>query len=224
MPTYKSTYIEKDTDIDNVIEIFGRLLHQLNAIMNNMDSQNVKRINTNMTTVKSEDGTTEIDGSQLVMFDGDGHKRAVLGYNKRQREFQFALYKVNQLGQSVPTITLSSDGNAVFSGDINTDSDAHIGNNIYLGNQNSEEDVKRILFFRDGGTSFTDGITAVRDENGTALRIMMSDEIILTVADPRASDLILSHNRLLFDGNEVVTKGTSAYVTINGTDYPVHWN
>ena len=84
---YKSTYISHDIDTSEVIETFGKLLHQLNAIMNNMDSDNVKRLNTNKTVIKSEDGCTELSGSQIKMTDAAGTKRAVLGNNKKNGKF-----------------------------------------------------------------------------------------------------------------------------------------
>ena len=47
MPTFQTQYIEKDTSPEEVVEAFGALLTKLNALMNNFDSQNVRRISTN---------------------------------------------------------------------------------------------------------------------------------------------------------------------------------
>lgn len=157
---YKSTYISHDIDTSEVIETFGKLLHQLNAIMNNMDSDNVKRLNTNKTVIKSEDGCTELSGSQIKMTDAAGTKRAVLGNNKKNGKFYFTIYD----GEGNPAISLDNDGNAVFTGivsgaqitsgsTINVGTDAVIGKNLILRDEKLSDDGAKISIYQ--GTSPT---------------------------------------------------------------------
>ena len=195
MPSYKTTYIEKGTDAERITEIFGALLHQLNYIMNNLDSRNVRRINTNSTSIRSADGSTEIDGSQLIMYDGDGVKRVSMGKNSNG-VFEFALYDAR--GRE----TLRFDavtGNAAFSGDITAshitgsditgsnirvETDVHVGDNIYLGTDYDESGTKMIQFFDDETDDSKKGkiITVKSPSNGlTELRIV-ADRIVLSTA------------------------------------------
>lgn len=226
MPNYQSTYIAKDTDIDKVIEIFGGLLHQLNYIMNNMDSKNVKRINTNSTSIKSADGSTELNGSQLVMYDEDGVKRVSMGKNARG-VFDFVLYDTH--GNQ----TLRFDavtGNATFSGDIiasdisgstitgstiNVDTDIHVGDNAYIGDEDDENGEKTIQFFASEYDSGKGTITVEKDNSP-------SHATTLTI---KANKIILSAFEGIQTGNgdDIITESFNSYVTINGTDYPVNW-
>ena len=234
MPSYESTYIAKDTDIDNVIEIFGSLLHQLNYIMNNMDSQNVKRINTNSTSIKSADGATEIDGSQLIMYDANGKKRVVLGKNK-SGAFEFSLYKPNG---ATKALELSSAGDAFFrgkieasdisggtingaeitGGTINVDTDVSVGDNIYIGSEDDASGTKSIAFFDSGSTSALKKglITATKDNTGLVTMTVTAGKIKLnTLSDIDA--------KILLGNYKVVTTNMQGYVIINDTEYTVHW-
>ena len=73
----------------------------------------MRTLNTNLTEIQSEDGATRLDGARMVMEDGDGTVRAVIGKDE-DGDFQFCLYDKN----GKQTIHLNDDGNAVFSGDI----------------------------------------------------------------------------------------------------------
>lgn len=94
-------------------EALTKLQKNLNWILTHLDSRNVQSINTNLTTVQSEDGATTIDGAQLVMQDGDGSIRAVLGKD-RSGNFIFRIY--DREGNAA--VSLDEDGQALFTGKI----------------------------------------------------------------------------------------------------------
>ena len=173
MPNYKTMYIEKDATAEEVVEIFGKLLHQLNALMNNFDSYNIRRISTDKTTLKSDDGLCEISGSKIIMRDIYGEVRLEFGYSKSRRRFEFTLYNDN--GEE--TLNLTDNGDAVFSGEIsagstiNVDTDISVGNNIYIGS--GSQGSKKIEFFKSDTQSPITGayISATKDDI-TDLRIM----------------------------------------------------
>lgn len=214
MPNYKSTYIEKGTDIDTAIEIIGGLLHQLNYLMKNLDSENVKRINTNSTVIKSGDGSTEINGNQLLMFDGNGNKRLQLGYNKDTGKFEFTLYKSDGVHKA---LSMNQSGDAVFSGDIETTSSAYIGDNIYLGDQD-EDGMKKIVFF--GGESSVNGtINAVKGSNN--FQIGFNADVIYI--NNGSNYITIAGGSIMIDGYPVITARNEGYVTIDGVDYQVQW-
>ena len=205
---YKSTYISHDIDTSEVIETFGKLLHQLNAIMNNMDSDNVKRLNTNKTVIKSEDGCTEIDGAKLIMRDGSGTERLSIGAEKNGT-FVFRLN--NAAGQN--SIKLSSSGDAVFCGDIETEKNASVGNNLYIGKDETGAGEKMIKFYDDA-----------EDDSKQVLIRAVKSESGVTELEIRAEKIKLNTLSGVTDAGGyyfVTTSPYSAYVVIDGTEYPV---
>lgn len=113
-----------------------RLQKDLNHLLTNLDSGNVRNLNTNFCDIYSDKGETIIDGPLIDMFDYDpltSHASTTLrlrmGYNASSSNFCFKLF--NNAG--VETISLDSCGNAIFKGDIDTAEDVNVGNNIYLG-------------------------------------------------------------------------------------------
>lgn len=94
-------------------DVLSKLQKNLSWILTHLDSQNVQSINTNLTTVQSEDGATTIDGAQLIMQDGTGNVRAVLGKDS-VGNFIFRIY--DEDGNAA--VSLDDDGQALFTGKI----------------------------------------------------------------------------------------------------------
>jgi len=225
MPKYQTMYIGKDATTGEVIETFGRLLHQLNALMNNFDSQNVRSISTDKTMVKSDDGLTEIAGNQIVMYDSNGRKRLALGYNEKTKKFEFTL--ANKKG--VKTLYVTDLGNAVFSGtvsasdiegctisgsEINVDTDINVGNNIYIGNDS--DDDKKIHFFQSDDSSFiTQAYISANKDDITDMTIMAGNIIFSTLNDIRVKRGLGEY--------KVVTTNMAPYVEIDGVKHYLKW-
>jgi hypothetical protein len=92
-----------------------RLQKNLNYIIMNLDSKNVRRLNTNECYIKSENGETAIIGSQITMTaNGSTTIRLGMGYNPVSSNFEFGLY--NNAGSQ--TVGIDSSGNAAFIGTI----------------------------------------------------------------------------------------------------------
>ncbi len=225
MGVFKTTYIDKDASPEDVVSIFGALLHNLNEIMNRLTSDNIKSITTDRTVVKSEDGTTSIDSSQIVMLDGNGKKRMILGYNPKSKSFDFSLFNSN----GTETLKLSDNGNAVFSGDIegsritgstitgteiDVDKDAVIGNNLYLGKNDEEAGFKRIQFYDDETNDLKKArIEARKDEKGYVTLKLIGDTITISTFDGVKDGY----------GNRFVTTNFKPYIKIDDVKYEVKW-
>ena len=136
--------IENENEVDNVAEVsfseigntqdlyqlkeqLAKLQKDLDYMLNNLDSRNVTRLNTNQTKISSADGYTKIDGNQLTMTDTT-QPRLKMGYNKDTGLFEFILFDEN----GIKTFEVDSTGEAVFKGSITTEKDAYVGNIIYL--------------------------------------------------------------------------------------------
>lgn len=109
MPTFNANL---SGDPNRVEDELIRLRKDLEYNMNNLDSQNVKRLYTNRTDVRSQDGETIIDGPTLYMYDGSTTLRLRMGYVASTSNFTFDLY--NNLGTQ--TVSINSSGDAVFTG------------------------------------------------------------------------------------------------------------
>lgn len=79
-----------------------------------LDSKNVKRLDTNETSIKSKNGETYINGPILEQRDASNVLRLKQGLDTASSAFLFALY--NKLGNQ--TVGIDSNGNAVFTGAI----------------------------------------------------------------------------------------------------------
>lgn len=204
-------FLIEDTRAQTVEEIqtaLIRLYRSLEVMLSSLDSKNVKSLTTDKTKIASENGCTSIDGAKIVM--KDAHDRVRLEMGEENGRFIFNLK--NAAGDNA--ITLSSNGDAVFSGDIMTESDAYVGNGLYLGRDNSGGS-KQIMFF-DGGNDDSKHvrIRAEKDALGFASLKISADKIVLATLSGVED----------YMGNSFVTATpNSAYVTINGTDYPVHY-
>ena len=195
---------------EDVADTLIRLYKTLSVMFSNLDSKNVKSIETGKTKVSSGDGLTEIDGARIVMNDSNGKCRLVMGAGK-EGEFIFKLSNA----QGEDTLTLSSDGNAVFCGDILTKKNAEIGNSIFLGREENGEGAKKIQFYDDEkDDSKKIRIEARKDKNGICELYIVADKIKLSTLSG------------VYDGvgNHFITSSEGgAYVEIGGVRYPVKY-
>jgi len=193
---------------EDVADTLIRLYKSLNVMFSNIDSKNVTSLETKKTKISSGDGLTEIDGAKIIMNDAKGKKRLIMGADD-SGNFTFTL--MNALGED--SLSLSSDGNAVFSGDIKTKNNAEIGNSVFLGKDDVNAGVKTIQFYDDD----TDDrkkvrIEAKKDEKGVAELNIVADRITLTTLNGVYD----------YGGNYFITSSPGgAYVLIDGVEYPV---
>jgi hypothetical protein len=122
MPTWN--FKPADSMENTVLE----LIRQMGWMFSKLDSKNVKRLDTNETTVKSADGTTYINGPVLQMTDATTQMRLEMGYEASSGDFIFKLYDAD----GNLTIDLNSLGEAVFKGNIETAKNATIGEILKL--------------------------------------------------------------------------------------------
>lgn len=114
MTAYKGFDISDNAKIIELVDAFIRLQREISYITSQLDSENVRRLNTDYTEIKSNDGTTQIDGPVLIQKDGSGTVRLRQGYNSSTGQFQYALYNVS----GAQTIGIDSNGNGTFTGTI----------------------------------------------------------------------------------------------------------
>lgn len=162
-----------------------------------LDSTNVKKLFTEQCLIRSKDGNTELNGTQVIMKDGNTTIRLIMGLDKATGKFTFSLkdingienFSVSDVGQiklsgkplfemydnnnilrlkmgfnSVTSlfvfemfdnfgnlsIGLSSSGGAMYKGDIQTDKDIKVGNNIQIGYIAQADVAKKIIFYSNG--------------------------------------------------------------------------
>jgi len=113
---------------------FLRLQKDLNYGLRHLDSQNVERLFTNQTEIRSENGLTEINGPLLNMYDTNSNLRLRAGYDTDADEFLFVLY--NQSG--VATIDLSDTGDALVY-NVHTSQDVYVGRRIFVDWDSTEQ-------------------------------------------------------------------------------------
>lgn len=102
-----------DKELINQIALMRKDLEEM---LENLDSINVKRLNTNITSIKSQHGETVIRGPVLEMYDQQATPvlRLRQGYDELTGDFLFEMY--NKAG--VKTIGIDSNGDATFTGTI----------------------------------------------------------------------------------------------------------
>lgn len=160
-----------------------QLREELEYVAMNLDSDNVTEILTNITKVKSEDGTTEIVGNTLKQTDGK-RTRLIMGYDKASKQFRYEMYDAT--GQK--TIYIDDNGEAVFAGSVNTSKDIYVGNNIYM----KPEDLKNskgIYFTQDDSITYGElaGMRIQSEKNiqmdsreGTLIQVIDGDFKVVT--------------------------------------------
>lgn len=184
-----------------------KLYKTLSVMFSNLDSKNIKSIETGKTKIASENGWCEILGSQIIMRDKNGVERLKMG-SDGAGNFVFVLK--NSFGGD--SLSLSSGGNAVFSGDVKTDKNAEIGNILYIGKNDESEGEKLIKFYDGEGNDMKSvKIRAVKDEDGYVNLNIVSEKIILSTLEGVCDS----------NGNSFVTTNFTPYVEIDGKRYNV---
>lgn len=223
-------------DTRSIAGIFRALQEYLFWILQVLDSGNVKYLNTNKTVIRSEDITTHIDGSQLRMFDVDKNARLVMGYNPTTKKYEFTMF--NDTGNT--TITLDSNGNAIFKGKItaseieggtitgakitggsiksdttiDVETDLRVGNNVFVGEANEASGTtKKVQFYDDESDDRRGQIQANKLSSGLV-------EIKLVANKKRLNAL---EGIFDYSGAEILSKNHSMYVTVGGVNYPVQF-
>lgn len=121
------TYLFHNLDAGNVIEaasVKAENIDTSGATIGNAqigalsaDKLVAGSVNTEKVAVADTDGRLEISGSKIVMRD-KYNRRFVAAYNKGTNQFQFMLFN----NEGTPTISINSDGNAVFTGKVESSS------------------------------------------------------------------------------------------------------
>jgi hypothetical protein len=99
---------------EEVINVVAKMQKELTWLLNNMDSANVPRLNTDVTQIQSADGETLINGPLLQMYDAAATLRLNMGLNKTTTNFTFDMFNI--LGTQ--TLGIDSNGDATFTGTI----------------------------------------------------------------------------------------------------------
>ena len=121
MPTFKmgmpdTIGLSLEKKVEALENTVADLISRLSWITSKFDSKNVKRLDTNETSIKSADGETVITGPVLEMYDKQVTPKLRLkqGYDATTDTFLFALY--NAAGNQ--TVGIDASGDAIFTGTI----------------------------------------------------------------------------------------------------------
>lgn len=123
------------------------LQRQMNWGLRNLDSINVKRINTEITVIKSEGGEMDLTGRQLRMYDETSSLRFRVGLSTAGI-YDMTLWSSNAATtdydySSNASMYINSSGEAVFADSIKTGKDAIVGRNLFVG-KNNTTDIKSV--------------------------------------------------------------------------------
>lgn len=203
MPTWNFKPADK---IENTVLA---LIQQMRWMFSKLDSKNVKRLDTNETTIKSKDGTTYINGPVLEMRDATLTMRLKQGYDAATGKFVYQLYDAT----GAITIDLNSSGEATFKGNIETLKNAFIGNDLYLGSTATGAITKALrlraatkdIVFRgyvdDTGSPANIGIGLLNSTDAsTAVLQYMNGRVFLYGSMVLASDGSASNGNLVVGG------------------------
>ncbi len=195
-------------DGEETADTLIKLYKTLSVMFSNLDSKNVKELLTGKTKISSGDGLCEISGAQILMRDKSG-ERLTIGADD---DGNFVFILKNKEGDEA--LSLSSEGEAVFSGDIKTEKNAEVGNSLYLG-RNDKSIGKKVLQFYDDETNDLEKvrIEAVKDEKGYVSLKIIADTITLSTFDGVRDGY----------GNSFVTTNFKPYVEIDGVKYYVNF-
>lgn len=146
-------------------------------------------LDTEQVTVASGDGRLVMYDTVLAMYDSEGTPRLVAGLDTRRtvngaanpsyNKFRFDIADEN----GTSCIRFDDDGNAVFSGIIDTGSDVNVGNQLCLNNA-----------YADGGLYFC-------NRNGSAMASVMCDRF-----DDAPGVLVTADSGLFVNGYKVATE------------------
>jgi len=202
MATVQLPSIENANDLYQVKEQLAKLTKEIDYLLNNLDSTNVTSINTNRTKVSSKDGSTIIDGNQLVMTDTTT-PRLKMGYNETSGLFEFILYDEN----GIKTFEVDSTGEAIFKGSISTEKNAIIGNKITLGDPDAVGVIKTIEIN-------ANALISTQDKNFTVANYLGDGKLILSGgANQNGAGVVVGETgqRLGFYGKGPISKQTLYY-------------
>lgn len=195
IPEIKTGRTDQET-ISSLITAYAILRKQLLFLTENLDSDNVTEINTNITTVKSNKGYTKITGPQLIMNDNNGTQRIIQGLDAATLNFVYEMF--NKAGNLTVSVD-SETGNIIvnegtFKGDIQTDKDIKVGNNINIGNITQADTAKKIVFYSNG-------------ENQCQIEKDANDDLRIT-----------SFKEMYIDSFMDMTIGSLQFLSLNGHD------
>lgn len=226
MPMPRIGRTDKET-IQNLIDAYIMMRKELEFVMRALDSDNVTEINTNITNVQSDKGTTKIDGPLLIMTDLGKHIRRKEGLDTATGLFTDEWYDENGNrtayidsdgklvvvdGTFTGTITGAAitggtiTGSSIIGGTISIVTDANIGQNLYLGNVSGNVH-KGIFFYSD------DTPGSITIEGGTmGVTISSKANVTLRPADgckvDTPSDMNISGN-LSVGGTSATIRGNT---------------
>lgn len=192
-------------DGEDTADTLIKLYKTLSVMFSNLDSKNVKELLTGKTKISSGDGLCEISGAQILMRDKSG-ERLTIGADD---DGNFVFILKNKAGDEA--LTLSSEGEAVFSGDIKTEKNAEVGNSLYLGRNDKSMGKKILQFYDDGSDLEKVSLVAEKDENGYVKLKIIADTITLSTFDGVRDGY----------GNSFVTTNFKPYVDIDGVRHYV---
>ena len=170
-------------------------------------------VDTSKVNVKDENGNLSITGSKITISDSE-NERFSASYSPYTDKFNFTLY--NEYGS--PTVNIGSDGNAVFSGELN--SSTIFSSKIIGTDKGSYEDFI--------GDTFADidksGIKIMQDKNGTRYQkvgISASDsgEALIVLGAGNGSNECTINDITYTDGTFMIEKHDSgAQIGIIGSN------
>jgi hypothetical protein len=113
------------------------LQRQMNWGLRNLDSINVKRINTEITVIKSEGGEMDLTGRQLRMYDETSRLRFRVGLSTSD-VYDLTMWSSNAAttdynASSNASVYVNSSGEVTFADRIRTKKDAEVGTIITIG-------------------------------------------------------------------------------------------
>ena len=192
------TYLFHNLDAGNVLEaasVKAENIDTTTAAIGNAqigvlsaDKLVAGRVDTEKVTVTDGDKQLEISGSEIVIRD-ENHDRFLAAYDKNSGKFRFFL--CNEAG--TPTVSINSDGNAVFSGQV--ESSAIFASTMVGTGSVSYENTEGGVFAQMDPT----GIKVMQDKNQRRLQ-----KIGMSVGDDGTAYLVLGagngNNRSVING------------------------
>jgi hypothetical protein len=120
MPGFDIGIPTRGMTVDQLVELVAKNFRQLIYLLGNLDSMNVRRLNTNITSIQSANGQTVINGPLLEMYDQQTPPvlRLLMGYDSKLSTPDFTFQMYNKSGAL--TAQLDSAGAVLFTGSIQT--------------------------------------------------------------------------------------------------------
>ena len=102
-------FLPENPQGEEIEDTLIKLYKTLSVMFSNLDSKNIKSIETGKTKISSGDGYCEIDGGQIIMRDKDGTERLKMGSDKNGN-FVFYLKNVLSAPQEDRSRSREADG------------------------------------------------------------------------------------------------------------------